>query len=104
MLITKKSAAEKRKEFRAALKSGKLLRMPGAFSPLVAMAIQRHGFDGVYISGAARRGKGLPFIPGTRAGFRGRRRRAPRRDANAVGGRPTGYDSPDLLTPLTRID
>lgn len=53
MLQAAKSAAEKRKEFRAALKSGRLLRMPGAFSPLVAMAIQRHGFDGVYISGAA---------------------------------------------------
>jgi methylisocitrate lyase len=53
MLQATKSAAEKRKAFRAALKSGKLLRFPGAFSPLVAMAIQRHGFDGVYISGAA---------------------------------------------------
>jgi methylisocitrate lyase len=63
MLITKKSAAEKRKEFHAALKSGKLLRMPGAFSPLVAMAIQRHGFDGVYISGAALSADlGLPDI------------------------------------------
>ncbi|MGH7942954.1 MAG: methylisocitrate lyase [Limisphaerales bacterium] len=48
-----KSAAQKRKDFRAALKSGTLLRFPGAFSPLVAMAIERHGFDGVYISGAA---------------------------------------------------
>src|SRR6516164_2378077 len=63
MLITKKSAAEKRKEFRTALKSGRLLRMPGAFSPLVAMAIQRHGFDGVYISGAALSADlGLPDI------------------------------------------
>src|ERR1017187_9588205 len=53
MLPAKKSAAEKRKDFRAALKSGKLLRFPGAFSPLVAMAIQRRGFDGVYVSGAA---------------------------------------------------
>lgn len=53
MLQATKSAAEKRKEFHAALKSGKLLRMPGAFSPIVAMAIQRHGFEGVYISGAA---------------------------------------------------
>ncbi len=53
MLQATKSAADKRKEFRAALKSGKLLRFPGAFSPLVAMAIQRRGFDGVYISGAA---------------------------------------------------
>jgi methylisocitrate lyase len=63
MLQVTKSAAEKRKEFRAALKSGKLLRMPGAFSPLVAMAIQRHGFDGIYISGAALSADlGLPDI------------------------------------------
>lgn len=63
MLQATKSAAEKRKEFRAALASGKLLRMPGAFSPLVAMAIQRHGFDGVYISGAALSADlGLPDI------------------------------------------
>jgi methylisocitrate lyase len=53
MLQASKSAPDKRKDFRAALKSGKLLRFPGAFSPLVAMAIQRHGFDGVYVSGAA---------------------------------------------------
>ena len=58
-----KSAPEKRKHFRAALKSGKLLRFPGAFSPLVAMAIQRHGFEGVYVSGAALSADlGLPDI------------------------------------------
>jgi len=58
-----KSATEKRQDFRAALKSGKLLRFPGAFSPLVAMAIERHGFDGVYISGAALSADvGLPDI------------------------------------------
>ena len=63
MLIAKKSSEKKRKEFRAVLASGKLLRMPGAFSPLVAMAIQRHGFDGVYISGAALSADmGLPDI------------------------------------------
>ena len=63
MLTVKKSSEQKRAEFRAALKSGKLLRMPGAFSPLVAMAIQRHGFDGVYISGAALSADmGLPDI------------------------------------------
>ena len=63
MLHATKPAAEKRKEFRAALASGKLLRMPGAFSPLVAMAIQRHGFDGVYVSGAALAADlGLPDI------------------------------------------
>jgi methylisocitrate lyase len=58
-----KSAAQKRRDFRAALKSGKLLQFPGAFSPLVAMAIERHGFDGVYISGAALSADlGLPDI------------------------------------------
>ncbi len=63
MFQVTKSAAEKRKEFRAALASGKLLRMPGAFSPLVAMVIQRHGFDGIYISGAALSADlGLPDI------------------------------------------
>ncbi|MBI3878520.1 MAG: methylisocitrate lyase [Verrucomicrobia bacterium] len=53
MLFAKKSPAQKRAEFRAALKSGKLLRFPGAFSPLVAMLIERQGFEGVYVSGAA---------------------------------------------------
>jgi methylisocitrate lyase len=63
VLTAKKSSEEKRKEFRVALKSGKLLRFPGAFSPLVAMAIQRHGFDGIYISGAALSADlGLPDI------------------------------------------
>ena len=57
------SAAQKRKDFRAALKSGKLLRFPGAFSPLVAKAIERHGFDGVYVSCAALSADlGLPDI------------------------------------------
>ena len=52
MLFASKSPAKKRADFRAALKSGKLLRFPGAFSPLVAMLIERQGFEGVYISGA----------------------------------------------------
>jgi methylisocitrate lyase len=52
MLFPKKSPAQKRADFRAALKSGKLLRFPGAFSPLVSMLIERQGFEGVYISGA----------------------------------------------------
>jgi methylisocitrate lyase len=57
------SAAQKRKDFCAVLKSGKLLRFPGAFSPLVAMSIERHGFDGVYVSGAALSADlGLPDI------------------------------------------
>jgi len=63
MPIVKKAPEQKRADFRAALKSGKLLRFPGAFSPLVAMAIQRHGFEGVYVSGAALSADlGLPDI------------------------------------------
>jgi methylisocitrate lyase len=53
MFQSAKPAATKRKEFRDALKSGRLQRMPGAFSPIVAMMVQRHGFEGVYVSGAA---------------------------------------------------
>jgi methylisocitrate lyase len=52
MLFAKKTPADKRIDFRAVLKSGKLLRFPGAFSPLVAMLIERRGFEGIYISGA----------------------------------------------------
>ena len=53
MLFTEKSAAEKRADFRAALATGRLLRFPGAHAPLVALEVERQGFDGVYISGAA---------------------------------------------------
>lgn len=63
MLPEKKSAAERRQEFRRALASGKLLRFPGAFSPLVAMLIAELKFEGVYISGAALSADlGLPDI------------------------------------------
>lgn len=43
---------DKRAVFRSRLSSGKLQVFPGAFSPLVAMEIERQGFDGVYASGA----------------------------------------------------
>jgi len=52
MLNTKVSHQAKRKKLREDLASGKLLRYPGAFSPLVAKLIQDIGFDGIYISGA----------------------------------------------------
>ena len=52
MLFQTVSPADKRKALRAALNGGGLLRMPGAFSPLVALAIERQDFDGVYVSGA----------------------------------------------------
>jgi methylisocitrate lyase len=46
------SAADKREAFRSGLKSGRLQRFPGAFSPLVAKLIAEIGFEGVYVSGA----------------------------------------------------
>jgi methylisocitrate lyase len=63
MLFTKKNAADKRAVFAKALKSGKLLRFPGAMNPLTAMMIEQKGFDGVYISGAVLSADlGLPDI------------------------------------------
>ena len=52
MLHDRAQATDKRAAFRAGLASGKLLRFPGAFNPLSARLIERHGFEGVYISGA----------------------------------------------------
>ena len=52
MLFPELTPAEKRKNLRAALKSGKLLRFPGSWSPLVSMEIEKQGFEGVYISGS----------------------------------------------------
>jgi len=52
MLFQYASPFEKRKTLREKLKSGKLLRFPGALSPLVSMQIEKIGFDGVYISGS----------------------------------------------------
>lgn len=47
------TARQRRAALRAALASGRLQRFVGAFSPLVALAIEDAGFEGVYISGAA---------------------------------------------------
>ena len=56
-------AAEKRRKFRRGLDSGRLLRFPGAFSPLVAKLVAEIGFDGVYVSGAVLSADlGLPDI------------------------------------------
>lgn len=52
MLFNTTHPEEKRKLFREGLKSGKLLKFPGAFSPLSAMQIEKLGFQGVYISGS----------------------------------------------------
>jgi methylisocitrate lyase len=57
------TASAKRAALRQALAAGRLLRFPGAFNPLSALAIQRHGFEGVYISGAVISASlGLPDI------------------------------------------
>ncbi len=52
MLYSALTPAEKRANLRAALGSGELQLVPGAFNPLSAKLIQDRGFDGVYISGA----------------------------------------------------
>lgn len=52
MLFPQVDASTKRRILRETLLTGKLLRFPGAFSPLVAMLIEEQGWDGVYISGA----------------------------------------------------
>jgi methylisocitrate lyase len=63
LLAAASSAAAKRAAFRAGLKSGRLQRFPGAFSPLVAKLVAEIGFEGVYISGAALSADlGLPDI------------------------------------------
>jgi methylisocitrate lyase len=77
MLFAKKLPSQKRAEFRAALKSGQLLRFPGAFSPLVAMIIERQAFEGVYVSGAALAADlGLPDVGLTTLGEVAQRGRA----------------------------
>ncbi len=63
MLFDTKSAAEKRANFRSGLNSGRILKFPGAHAPLVSLEVERHGFDGIYISGAALSADlGLPDI------------------------------------------
>ena len=46
------SYSTKRKNLKAALRKGKLLRFVGSFSPLVSLMIEEIGFDGIYISGS----------------------------------------------------
>ena len=63
MHFTKKNSLEKRANFINSLKSGKLLRFPGAYNPLSAKLISEIGFDGVYISGGVMANDlGLPDI------------------------------------------
>lgn len=97
MLFGKKSCAQKRSDFRATLKSGKLQRFPGAFSPLVSMLIERQGFEGVYISGAALANDlGLPDVGLTTLSEVSQRGRAIARasDLPAIIDADTGFGEP----------
>ncbi|MBM9466581.1 methylisocitrate lyase [Nakamurella leprariae] len=68
MLGATATPAERRRAFREALASGRLLQFPGAFNALSAMLIAEQGFDGVYISGAVLSAElGLPDVGMTTA-------------------------------------
>jgi methylisocitrate lyase len=63
MLYATTTPAEKRAKLRERLAAGGFLQFPGAFNPLSAELIARHGFDGVYVSGAVLSADlGLPDI------------------------------------------
>ena len=51
MHFIKKKIKEKRKDFVNKLKSGKILRVPGAYNPLTAKLIEEIGYDADYVSG-----------------------------------------------------
>ncbi len=52
MLYARLSPEQKRRNLRERIAGGRLLRFPGAFSPLVARLLEDQGWDGVYVSGA----------------------------------------------------
>src|SRR5699024_8022292 len=63
MLHATTSPAAKREQLRRRLRSGELLRFPGAINPLSARLIEEYGFEGVYVSGAVLAADlGLPDI------------------------------------------
>ena len=51
MHFIKKDPKQKRQDLVAKLKTGNLLRFPGAYNALVAKLIEEIGYDGVYVSG-----------------------------------------------------
>ena len=53
MLHINTTPAQRRQKFRAALKSGRLQRFAGAYSPIVAKLLEEQGYDGIYIAGAS---------------------------------------------------
>ncbi len=52
MLETRRRGEETRRRLRERLAAGGIVVLPGAFNPLSAMLIERHGFEAVYLSGA----------------------------------------------------
>lgn len=63
MLYANTTPQEKRRLFRERLRTGEIMRFPGAFNPLSARLIEQKGFEGVYISGAVLSADlGLPDI------------------------------------------
>ena len=51
MHFIEKEPSQKRIDFDQKLKSNKILRVPGAYSPLTAKLIEEIGYDAVYVSG-----------------------------------------------------
>ncbi|HEY0542117.1 MAG TPA: methylisocitrate lyase [Actinoallomurus sp.] len=63
MLHTRTTPAQRRRDLRDKLASGRLLRVPGAVNPLSARLIEETGFGAVYLSGAVLSADlGLPDI------------------------------------------
>jgi methylisocitrate lyase len=63
MTVAASDPGAARRALRAGLAGDRILRLPGAFSPLVARLVADVGFDGVYVSGAALSADlGLPDI------------------------------------------
>jgi methylisocitrate lyase len=53
MLHINTTPAQRREKFRASLKTGRLQRFAGAYSPLVGKLLEEQGYDGIYIAGAS---------------------------------------------------
>ena len=51
MHFIKNTVKQKRKDFVKKIKSGKILRVPGAYNPLTAKLIEEIGYDAIYVSG-----------------------------------------------------
>ena len=51
MHFVKKTIIQKREDFEKKLSGKKILRIPGAYTPLTAKLIEEIGYDGIYVSG-----------------------------------------------------